>query len=64
MVMINGEEKNIGGMTVMQCLEAEGLTPERVAVMINGDILPKSDYSAAVIEDGSEVDIVGFVGGG
>ena len=64
MVLINGEEKNIGGMTVMQCLEAEGLAPERVAVMINGEILPKSDYSATVIEDGSEVDIVGFVGGG
>ena len=64
MVLINGEEKNIGGMTVMQCLEVEGLAPERVAVMINGEILPKSDYSATVIEDGSEVDIVGFVGGG
>ncbi|MGN0633643.1 MAG: sulfur carrier protein ThiS [Oscillospiraceae bacterium] len=64
MVLINGEEKNAAGMTVMQCLEAEGLAPERVAVMINGEILPKSDYSATVIEDGSEVDIVGFVGGG
>ena len=63
MVTINGETKEADGMTVLELLSSMQLKPERTAVMIGGEILPKSDYSTA-LRDGDEVDIVGFVGGG
>ena len=63
MVNINGEIQSADGMTVMELLSSMQLEPERTAVMIGGEILPKSNYSTA-LKDGDEVDIVGFVGGG
>ena len=32
--------------------------------MVNGEILPKSEYAERVLTDGDAVEIVGFVGGG
>lgn len=63
MVIINGESKEAAGQTVLELLASMQLTPERTAVMIGGEILPKSDYGRT-LSDGDEVDIVGFVGGG
>ena len=63
MVTINGEIQSADGMTVMELLSSMQLMPERTAVMIGGEILPKSDYNT-VLKDGDKVDIVGFVGGG
>ena len=63
MVTINGEPKAADGMTVLELLASMQLLPERTAVMIGGEILPKSDYSTA-LKTGDEVDIIGFVGGG
>lgn len=64
MVTINGEQVNADGMTVSQYLAREKLAPERVAVMLGNDILPKSRYDSTVLSDGDELEVVGFVGGG
>lgn len=64
MVKINGEQVNAAGMTVMQYLASEKLSPERVAVMLGNDILPKSSYESTVLADGDELEVIGFVGGG
>ena len=64
MVRINGEEIQAAGMTVSQYLAQEKLAPERVAVMLGNDILPKSEYERTVLSDGDELEVVGFVGGG
>lgn len=63
MARINGEEINVS-MTVGEYLDKEGLKRERVAVMLNGEILPKEAYNATAISSTDELDIVGFVGGG
>ncbi|MCD8096300.1 MAG: sulfur carrier protein ThiS [Ruminococcus sp.] len=63
MVKINGERLDVGEMSVLDFLKKDGKNPQRVAVMINGEILPKDSYDR-VINDGDEVDILGFVGGG
>ncbi|MCD7742332.1 MAG: sulfur carrier protein ThiS [Ruminococcus sp.] len=63
MVRINGEDVSADGVTIAQHLEREGSNPARVAVMINGEILPKAQYDTKM-NDGDEVEIVGFVGGG
>ncbi len=64
MVKINGDELNIAGRTVAQFLSESGFDIRRVAVELNGDILPKTQYESTVLQDGDSVEIVSFVGGG
>lgn len=63
MARINGEEIDVSA-SVMEYLEKEGLKKERVAVMLNGEILPKDLYETTIIKPSDELEIVGFVGGG
>lgn len=37
---------------------------ELVAVERNGQIVPRTEFGAAVLTDGDELEIVSFVGGG
>ena len=64
MVKINGEELNVAGDTVTEYLSYNGFDVKRVAVELNGDILPKSDFNITILRDGDSVEIVSFVGGG
>lgn len=64
MVKINGEELNVTGENVADYLTESGYDIKRVAVELNGDILPKSQYTDTLIKDGDCVEIVSFVGGG
>lgn len=64
MVKINGEELNVAGVSVTQYLNGSGYDTKRVAVELNGDILPKSQYESTLLQDGDCVEIVSFVGGG
>ena len=63
MVIVNGEPKEVAGMTVLELLSSMKLRPERSAVMVGSEILPKAHYDK-VLSDGDEVEIIGFVGGG
>ena len=64
MVKINGEELNMAGKTIAEYLAETNYDPKRIAVERNGDIIPKAKYSETVLQDGDNVEIVGFVGGG
>lgn len=64
MVKINGESLDIAGKTVAEYLEGTAYDPRRIAVERNGEIVPKAKYAQAVLEDGDNVEVVSFVGGG
>lgn len=64
MVRINGAELQIAGRTIAEYLAENGYDAKRVAVELNGDILPKAQYDSTVLHDGDNVEIVSFVGGG
>lgn len=64
MVKINGEEKNAVGKTVAEYLTESGYDIKRVAVELNSDILPKSQYADTLLKDGDVIEVVSFVGGG
>ena len=64
MVKINGDEKNVVGKTIAEYLIESGYDTKRVAVELNGDILPKAQYDSTVLQDGDSVEVVSFVGGG
>ena len=51
-------------MSVAALLEARGLAGKRVAVERNGEIVPKSQHAAVVVENGDRIEIVVAVGGG
>ncbi len=63
MAKINGESFD-EPITVGEYLAKNGYNAARVAVTVNGEILPKSDYDAAEMRPDDEIEIVGFVGGG
>ena len=64
MVTINGEDYEINGITLAEYLKTTNYDIKRIAVELNGDIVPKASYSATVLLDGDHVEIVSFVGGG
>lgn len=65
MIIINGESiENLNHKTVAEYLAESGYDIKRVAVELNGDILPKVEFNSTVLQDGDCVEIVSFVGGG
>jgi len=64
MVRINGEEKDAAGTTVSDYLSSAGFNTARVVVEINESIVPKGRYAETVLNDGDQVEIVCFMGGG
>ncbi len=63
-VIINGEKVDAAGMTVAAYLNSISCNTARVAVEQNGSIVPKAQYNTTVLNDGDEIEIVQFVGGG
>ena len=64
MLKINGKDGGeFSGKTVAQLRAAKGLKAERIAVELNGEILPKDKFDTA-LRDGDSAEIVHFVGGG
>ena len=64
MVKINAEELNVAGKTVAEYIATTKYNLKRIAVEINGNIVPKAQYDETVLQDGDNVEIVSFVGGG
>jgi len=62
---INGEDRDIAGVeNVAGLVEALGLDARKVAVEVNLEIVPRSLYGGAALNDGDRVEIVHFIGGG
>lgn len=64
MVKINGQESDSAGMTIAQYISTTDYNMERIAVEKNEQIVPKAQYGTTVIEDGDNIEVVSFVGGG
>jgi sulfur carrier protein len=63
---INGEARdfNLASATLSALVEALGMKPDRVAVELNRDIVPRDRWSETPLRDGDQLEIVHFVGGG
>lgn len=62
---VNGEHRRIRqGMTLADLANELGLNPEKVAVERNLEVVPRSTLADVLVEDGDELEIVHFVGGG
>jgi len=63
-ILVNGETATISEMSVLHYLESIAIDPQRVAVELNLDILPKVAYGQTILNEGDRLEIVHFVGGG
>ena len=64
-VRVNGEERSFpAGACVRDLLAMLEVSTPRVAVERNREILPKTSYGSTRLEDGDELEVVEFVGGG
>ena len=64
-LIVNGKEINLTKDTsVAEYLEQNRYQVKRIAVELNGDILPKYSYSDTMLKDGDRLEVVTFVGGG
>jgi thiazole synthase len=64
-ITVNGEHRRVnGGMTLAGLANELGLVPEKVAVERNLEVVPRSTLADVLVEDGDEIEIVTFVGGG
>ncbi len=62
---VNGKDIELKrGMTLAEFLAEHNYRAELVAVERNGQIVPRTEFGAAVLTDGDELEIVSFVGGG
>ncbi|GHA89172.1 sulfur carrier protein ThiS [Cognatilysobacter bugurensis] len=64
-IVLNGEPRSLDpALTVLQLLQREGLADRRVAVEVNGDIVPRSRHAEHALATGDRVEIVHALGGG
>lgn len=64
-IQLNGQARPLSHpLTVLELLANEGLAERRVAVEVNGQIVPRSRHGEHVVQDGDLVEIVHALGGG
>ena len=64
-ILLNGEPMDVPvASTVLQMLLRQGLAERRVAVEVNGAIVPRGAHATRQLQAGDRVEIVHALGGG
>ena len=64
-LFVNGEKKSLSdGGTLSQLIGELGMKGDRVAVELNREIVPRTQWDGTRLKDGDQLEIVHFVGGG
>lgn len=64
-ITLNGKITNIDkNLTISYLLKKYNIDPNMVAIEINLEILPVSEYDKRDIKEGDKIELVEFVGGG
>tara|TARA_Y100000815_G_scaffold145765_1_gene131963 strand:- start:40 stop:1047 length:1008 start_codon:yes stop_codon:yes gene_type:complete len=64
-IRVNGEHKRVrAGLTLAELAQEIGLASDKIAVERNLEVVPRSTLNEVKVEDGDELEIVHFVGGG
>ena len=64
-ITINGEEQQVPeGLTASELVERIGLADQRIALEVNREIVPRSEYAQTRLAEGDRVEIVRAIGGG
>jgi thiamine biosynthesis protein ThiS len=64
-IRLNGDPYEIANpLSISALLESLKIDPRRVAIEHNLDIIKRARYDTTIVNEGDEVEIVNFVGGG
>ena len=67
-VILNGQPRVFEGLSASSHVDGLiselGLKGDRVAIELNGEIVPRAGWSEAQLNEGDRVEVVHFVGGG
>ncbi len=64
-LQINGEQRDFpDSQTVASLVDHLGMKADRVAVELNLEIVPRTNWAATNLKDNDKLEIVHFVGGG
>jgi sulfur carrier protein len=65
-IQLNGQRAALPASpcTITDLLTAQGLAERRVAVEVNGEIVPRGQHDQRVLHEGDTVEIVHALGGG
>ena len=64
-IRINGDEREFEtSLTLAGLIEQLGMKSDRVAVELNREIAPRDRWAQLELNEGDQVEIVHFVGGG
>jgi sulfur carrier protein len=64
-LVINGKEQFFeDSLTLARLIEQLGMKGDRVAVELNRQIVPRTQWAETSLNDGDRLEIVHFVGGG
>ncbi len=64
-ILVNGEHKNFAQPIALQeALEILQIKGQRMAIEVNGEVVPKSRYGDYILKDGDRLEVVIAVGGG
>ena len=62
---INGEQRDFPERLTVAALVAQlGMKPDRVAVELNLEIVPRAQWDTTTLKAGDKLEVVHFVGGG
>lgn len=64
-ILLNGDHHELPApVSVSALLEQLSIDPRTVAVECNRVVVKRARYAETIVQDGAEVEIVAFVGGG
>ncbi|EAL3939940.1 thiamine biosynthesis protein [Campylobacter jejuni Cj5] len=63
-MIINGQKLELKELKFMDFIKEKGLKIELIALELNGEIIPKSEFENLILKENDKVEIVSFVGGG
>ncbi|MFZ3341090.1 MAG: sulfur carrier protein ThiS [Terriglobales bacterium] len=63
-VTINGEPRTASAENLSALVEELRMKPDRVAIELNRQIVPRDRWPQTPLTDGDQLEIVHFVGGG
>ncbi len=63
-LIVNGEPRRSTASTIADLVRELSLKPEKVAVELNGEIVPRSTLAEVAVNENDALEIVTFVGGG
>ena len=64
-ILVNSKPQEAeAGATLAALLDTLGFVRQRVAAEVNARLVPRTEWTAYVLQEGDRVEVVSFVGGG